>query len=151
MRDVIRAGTVRRQGAARGMTFVELLAVLVILGMIAGVLAVSFAGRFARGKVEIARTQLALIAQGVEAYRIEHGDWPGMERGLGALTAPAASPVSVYFLKPEQVTDPWGRAYVFIEPGPGGYPFEVVTYGADGQPGGDGADGDLSSASLGGG
>ncbi|MEM9373743.1 MAG: type II secretion system major pseudopilin GspG [Planctomycetota bacterium] len=132
----------------RGMTFVELLAVLVILGMIAGVLTVSFAGRFARGKREIARTQIAMITQAVETYRIEHGDWPPMEDGLAALTSPGASPTSAYFLKPEQIEDPWNRDYVFVAPGPDGYPFEVLTYGSDGQPGGEGESADLSSAAL---
>jgi len=137
--------------AGRGMTFVELLAVLVILGMIAGVLTVSFAGRFSRGKQEIARTQIALITQAVESYRIEYGDWPTMERGLASLTVPHASPTAVYFLKPEQTRDPWGRGYGFVRPGPYGFPFEVVTYGSDGRPGGDGEAEDLSSASDGGG
>jgi len=133
---------------ARAMTFVELLAVLVILGMIAGVLTVSFAGRFARGKREIARTQIAQITQAVETYRIEHGDWPPMEDGLAALTPPSASPTATYFLKAEQIDDPWGRPYVFIAPGPDGFPYEIVTYGGDGQPGGEGEAADLSSVAL---
>lgn len=137
-----------RRHTASGMTFVELLAVLVILGMIAGVLTVSFAGRFARGKREIARTQIALITQAVESYRIEHGDWPPMNEGLAALTPPAATPAAVYFLKAEQIDDPWGRPYVLVTPGPDGFPYEVVTYGSDGQPGGEGEAADMSSSAL---
>lgn len=132
----------------RGMTFVELLAVLVILGMIAGVLTVSFASKFAKGKREIARTQIAQLMQGVETYRIEHGDWPAIERGLAALTTPEASPTDTYFLKPDQLIDPWDNPYAMIVPGPEGYPYEIVTYGSDRQPGGEGEAADLSSTRL---
>lgn len=137
-----------RHPSRTGMTFVELLAVLVILGLIAGVLTVSFAGRFARGKQEIARTQLALISQAVETYRIEHGDWPPIERGLSVLTTPGAVPTAAYFLKPEQIRDPWDQPYALVIPGPEGYPFEVLTYGSDAQPGGEGEAQDLSSVHM---
>jgi general secretion pathway protein G len=134
--------------ARRGMTFVELLAVLVILGLVASVLTVSFAGRFAKGKREIARTQVAQLTQAVETFRIEHGAWPPVEQGLGALTAPTASPTATYFLKPEQLIDPWDNPYALIIPGPDGYPYEIVSYGADRQPGGDDEAADLSSTRL---
>jgi general secretion pathway protein G len=132
----------------RGMTFVELLAVLVILGMIAGVLTVSFAGKFAKGKREIARTQIGLLSQAMETYRIETGDWPPIEQGLSALTSPAASPTASYFLKPDQLTDPWNNPYAMIVPGPDGFPYEIVTYGSDRLPGGEGEGADLSSTKL---
>lgn len=132
----------------RGMTFVELLAVLVILGLVASVLTVSFAGRFAKGKREIARTQLAQLIQAVETYRLEHGEWPPVEQGLAALTTPIASPSAPYFLKPDQLTDPWNNLYAIIVPGPDGYPYEIITYGSDRQPGGEGEAADLSSTRL---
>lgn len=132
----------------RGMTFVELLAVLVILGLVASVLTVSFAGRFAKGKREIARTQIAQLVQAVETYRLEHGDWPPVEQGLAALTTPIASPAAPYFLKPDQLNDPWNNPYALIVPGPDGYPYEIVTYGSDRQPGGEDEAADLSSTRL---
>jgi general secretion pathway protein G len=138
----------RPRPARRGMTFVELLAVLVILGLVASVLTVSFAGRFAKGKREIARTQIAQLIQAVETYRLEHGEWPPVEQGLSALTTPTASPSAPYFLKPDQVNDPWNNPYAFIAPGPDGHPYEIVTYGSDRQPGGEGEAADLSSTAL---
>lgn len=138
----------RRPRVRRAMTFVELLAVLVILGMIAGVLTVSFAGKFAKGKREIARTQIAQLSQAVETYRIETGDWPPVEQGLSALTSPVATPTAAYFLKPDQLKDPWSNPYAMIVPGPEGYPYEIVTYGSDRQPGGEGEAADLSSTNL---
>lgn len=138
----------RRCRARRGMTFVELLAVLVILGLVASVLTVSFAGRFAKGKREIARTQLAQLIQAVETFRIEHGEWPPVEQGLGALTTPTASPTAPYFLKPDQIVDPWSNPYAIIIPGPDGYPYEIVSYGSDRQPGGENEAADLTSTRL---
>lgn len=132
----------------RGMTFVELLAVLVILGLVASVLTVSFAGRFAKGQREIARTQIAQLIQAVETYRLEHGQWPPVEQGLGALTTPNASPTASYFLKPDQLIDPWDSPYILIVPGPEGYPYEIVSYGSDRQPGGEGEAADLTSTRL---
>ncbi len=138
-----------RTPSRSGMTFVELLAVLVILGLVAGVLTVSFAGRFARGKQEIAKTQLSLLSQAVETYRIEHGDWPPVDQGLAVLTSPAATPTAPYFMKPNQIRDPWNQPYALIVPGPDGHPYEIVTYGSDTQPGGTGESADISSVSIG--
>lgn len=132
----------------RGLTLVELLAVVVILGLLAGSLAVGFSGAFARGKHELAKTGIGIIVQKVETYKIEHGAWPEAELGLAALGEPSASPTAAYYLSANQLLDPWDRPYAIIIPGPGKHPYEVVTYGADGQPGGAGENADLSSIDL---
>lgn len=131
-----------------GMTLVEVLAVVVILGLIAGTLAIGFSGTFARGKRELAKTGIGVVVGKVEAYRIEHDAWPSTDLGLAALSDGHATPTASYYLKPDQLLDPWNHPYAFIAPGPNGHPYEVVSYGADGQPGGTGEDADLSSVNL---
>jgi general secretion pathway protein G len=130
------------------MTFVELLAVLVILGLVAGVLTVSIAGRFNQSKREIAKTQIGMIEGQVQAYYTQSGAWPGSEKGLMVLTSPEASPSAAYFMKPDQLLDPWNNPFYIMAPGPDGHPYEIVSYGADGQPGGTDENADLSSLHM---
>lgn len=133
-----------------GMTLVEVLAVVVILGLIATTLLVGFSGTFGKAKQELARSGIGLLVGKVESYRIEKSVWPGNEFGLALLAAPHAAPTDLYFVTSDQLADPWGRNYLYVQPGPEGYPFEILSYGADGEPGGEGEDADLSSARLGG-
>ena len=132
----------------RGLTLVEVLAVVVILGLLAATLTVGLSGAFGKGRSELARTGISLIAQRVEMYRLDRGDWPPLELGLAALTHGQADASASYYLKPDQLIDPWGNDYLLVVPGPDGEPFEVLSYGADGQPGGDAEDTDISSAHL---
>ncbi len=134
--------------ARRAMTFVELLAVLVILGLVAGVFTVSIAGRFNQSKRELAKSQIGLIDGQVQAYYTQKSEWPPVDRGLGVLTSPEASPADAYYLTADQLLDPWGNPFYIIVPGPDGHPYELVSYGADGQPGGTDEDADLSSLNL---
>lgn len=136
------------QRSRRAMTLVEVLAVVVILGLLAGTLAVGFSGSFSRGKQELAKTQIGMIAGKLEAYRIEHNAWPDAAVGLDALSDGYASPAAPYYLRPDQLLDPWNNPYFLVIPGPDGHPYEIVTYGADAMPGGEGENADISSTDL---
>lgn len=130
------------------MTLVEVLGVVVILGLLAGTLAVGFSGAFGKGKSELAKTQIALIVGKIEAYRIETDAWPTIDEGLAALSDGKASPTSSYYIPTDRLRDPWNRPYLYVIPGPDGHPYEVLTYGADGAPGGGGDNADISSITL---
>ncbi len=132
----------------RGMTLVEILAVVIILGMIATTLLVGFSGTFGKAKHELAKSGIGLLVGKVETYRIEKSDWPTNELGLAVLSAPHTMPTASYYITPDQLLDPWGRTYLYLVPGPEGHPFEILSYGADGEPGGEGENADLSSANL---
>lgn len=131
--------------ARRAMTILEILAVVVILGMLAVALTVGLAGKVGRAKTEIARSQVARLAADVEAYHLARGSWPAAGAGLEAL---AADPQASYFVEPARLVDPWGNPYRYLTPGPDGRPFEVLSYGADGRAGGEGENADISSARL---
>ena len=128
--------------AARGMTLIEIMVVIVILGLIATAVAVNVQGQAEQARIRRAKTDVQRIAsEGVEAYRVMKGRYPSTEEGLGVL-------IQEKFLKPNKeggkLVDPWDRDYVYLYPGqthPDG--FDVKSYGGDGQPGGEGEDADI--------
>jgi general secretion pathway protein G len=130
-----------------GMTLVEVLAVVVILGLLAGTLAVGFSGAFGESRTELARTGVTIIKERVEMYDVSTGSLPSPSEGLSVLTGPDAIGKS-FELTQDQLTDPWGRTYLYISPASDGSAFEIVSYGADGQPGGTGENQDISSRNL---
>lgn len=139
---------VNRLRVRRAMTFVELLAVLVILGLVATVFTLSIAGRFNQSKRELAKSQIGLIDGQVQTYYTQNSEWPPADRGLSVLTSPEAKPSDAFYMTEDQLVDPWGNQFYIIVPGPSGHPFELVSYGADGQPGGTDENADLSSLNL---
>lgn len=136
----------RRRSTDSGMTLVEILAVVVILGLLAVTLTVGITAKMGKAKQEICRTQIAQIVGQLQIWQMEQRSLPPASPGLDALTADATAS---WYLEPSKLLDPWGAPYVYLTPGPDGQPFEVMSYGADGQPGGTGDLADLSSAQLG--
>ena len=134
-----------------GMTLVEILAVVVILGLIAGTLLVGFSNSFGKAKHELAKSGISLVCKQLELYRLDRQSCPPNDLGLAALDSGHATPSATYYLSPDQLLDPWNRPYLYICPGPDGHPYEVISYGADGQPGGEvgSENADISSVNLG--
>lgn len=137
------------RGLGRGMTLVEVLAVVVILGLIATTLTVSFRGQLGRAKRELAKTGVGIVVAAVESYGLEMGGLPTMEQGLQALTV-APQGRGEPFLRADKLTDPWGNPYQYIIPGPNSA-YQVLSFGADGRPGGASGseDEDITSDNLG--
>lgn len=129
------------------MTLVEVLAVVVILGLIATTLTLSFRGQVGRAKSELARAGIGVIVNAIETYALETGALPAMDEGLEALTAVPEGRGEA-FLKADKLTDPWGHPYLYVAPGPVSA-YQVLTYGADGAPGGTGEAADITSDDLG--
>lgn len=127
------------------MTLIEILAVVVILGLLAVTLTVGIAGKMGKAKTEIARTQIGQIVAQVQAYQLDKRSLPTAGQGLSVLTSPASQPSTSYYLEPAKLIDPWGNPYLYVIPGPSGNAFEVLSYGSDGQPGGKGDAADVSS------
>jgi general secretion pathway protein G len=130
-------------------TLIELIVVLVVLGLLAGLVAPQIFGRVSEAKAVSARTQLQLLSAALDGYRLDNGSYPTTAQGLGALsTRPATEPAPTNwrgpYLRKELPLDPWGRAYLYAAPGtrnPTG--FDLATLGRDGKPGGEGEDADI--------
>ena len=134
---------------ARGFSLIEMLAVLALMAIVAGVVTMSVRPLMLRGKQDAARTEVGVIANALEAFYGVYGRYPTNEEGLEALRRPSAE-LSEALLTQDAV-DPWGNPYQYNTPGRAGAPYEVICFGADGREGGDGPDADIGSWDLKGG
>ncbi len=134
---------------AAGFTLIELIVVIVVLGLLAGLVAPQIFGRVSEAKAVTARSQLELIGAALDGYRLDTGTYPTTAQGLNALlTRPTESPVPSQwrgpYLRKQVPLDPWGRAYIYVYPGvrnPSG--FDLSSLGRDGQVGGENEDADV--------
>jgi len=132
--------------AQRGFTLLELLVVLVVLGLLAGIVAPKYFAQLGRSEVKVARAQIEGLAKALDLYRLEIGHYPSTEQGLQALvSAPADEPRwTGPYLQKSLPQDPWGRAYSYRYPGEHGE-YDLLSMGKDGQPGGDGENAEVTS------
>lgn len=132
-----------------GFTLVELMVVIVIIGLLATVVIINVLPSQDRAMTEKTKADIALIEQSLDRYRLDHFTYPKSEEGLQSLmTAPASVaqtgryPNGGYLRR--LPNDPWGRPYQYRVPGRQG-PFDVFSFGADGQEGGDGENADIGN------
>jgi general secretion pathway protein G len=136
-----------RKGAQRGFTLIELLVVIAILGFIASLVGPSVIKQFGSAKVDTARLQIADLGAALDLYYLDLGRYPSTADGLAALVA---APDAVrnwdgpYLKKGAVPSDPWGNAYEYKSPGDNG-PYDLFSYGADHQPGGERDNADIVS------
>ena len=133
-----------RRGA--GFTLLELLVVILIIGLLTGIVAPRFMSQISRSEVTTARAQMDAFRKALEAYRIDNGHYPSTEQGLAALVGAPAGEGRWHgpYLQDAVPADPWGSAYQYESPGPGGRDYRVMSYGHDRAPGGSGDDADLA-------
>ncbi|MDT4823872.1 Type II secretion system protein G [compost metagenome] len=131
--------------AASGFTLLELLVVIVIIGLLAGIVAPNLFRQLGASEVTTARAQMDALAKALDQYRLETGHFPQTHQGLDALMrAPAgASRWRGPYLRKEVPLDPWGHAYVYESPGINGQDFSLNSLGKDGAAGGDGDNADI--------
>ena len=130
----------------RGFTLLELLVVIVIIGMLAGLVAPRYFDQVSKSNTKIAKAQIESLGKALDQYRLDVGSYPTTEQGLAALNARPqnlerwAGP----YLKKAVPPDPWGAAYIYKSPGEHG-DYDLLSYGVDGQPGGVGEAADVVS------
>ena len=136
----------QRRGLARGFTLLELLVVLVVLGMLAGLVAPKYFSQIGRSEAKTARAQIESIAKALDLYRLDTGRYPSTEQGLVALVQrPNSEPKwAGPYLQKNVPQDPWGRNYAYAEPGSRGE-YDLFSLGKDGQPGGELENADVAS------
>jgi general secretion pathway protein G len=140
------AKRVRRNGQS-GVTLIEMMIVLVIIGVVAALVVPNVIGRPDEARVAVANADLRTISASLEMYRLDNRAYPTAAQGLAALSQmPTDAPLPPNWVAggylPQVPTDPWGNPYVYsIQGSAGGY--TLVSLGADGQPGGEGVDADV--------
>jgi general secretion pathway protein G len=135
-------GRMRESHACRhgdsGFTLLELLVVMVIIGLLASYVAPRFFDQVGKSEVKAARAQLGAFEKALGAYRLDAGHFPTTDQGLKALVErPGDEPKwSGPYLSKLVPMDPWGRAYIYRQPGEQGHDYELKSLGKGGQQGG---------------
>jgi len=141
-------------GHSRGFTFIELMVVMVILGILATLVVPRIMGRPEEARRLKARVQIESIETALQLYKLDNGYYPTTEQGLEALVeAPAVGRLPMswreggYLEKGKLPKDPWKNEYIYLCPGVQG-DYDLSSYGPDGEPGGEGKDADINSWEL---
>jgi general secretion pathway protein G len=130
----------------RGFTIVEVIVIVVIIGVIAAVIAPQLLSRIGQSKQALAASNAASLASQMQLFLMDHGK-PESGATINVLyerpsNVPEAS-WKPYVSSPKALVDPWGRPFVLVIPGNTNIDFDIVSYGADGRPGGTDEDADI--------
>jgi len=136
----------------KGFTLIEIMVVVIILGLLAGIVLPKILGREEEAKVSSAKVQIKAIESALDGFKLDNGFYPTTEQGLNALIKkPESGRVPEKwseggYLKPARIPkDPWGKDYLYFSPGNEGRDYEIISYGADTEQGGEGRNADIES------
>jgi len=132
----------------RGFTLIEMLVVLVIIGMLAGLVGPKLFGHVDTSKIKTTEVQIKMLRGSLETFRLDVGRFPTQGEGLLVLTqSPTEERARARwrgpYLDQDLPLDPWGDPYLYSLPGASGQPYALYSLGADGKPGGEGTDADI--------
>ena len=139
-----------RAQRTRGFTLIEILVVIVVIAILATLVAPNIFQHVGAAKSATAKSQIEMLGTALDAYRLDNGRYPTTQQGLTALVEipTVDTPVNWRgpYLRKAVPLDPWGAAYVYLAPGQVNLTgYDLLSFGADGKPGGTGEDADITS------
>jgi general secretion pathway protein G len=139
-----------RVRARDGFTLIEILVVIAVLSLLAALVAPNVFQNLGTAKDATAKSQIEMLGAALDAYRLDNGRYPTTDQGLDALyTEPTVEPRPSNwrgpYLRKEVPVDPWDHPYVYTSPGSNrAIGYDLVSLGADGEPGGEGENADIT-------
>ena len=133
-----------------GFTLLEIMVVVVIIGIMATVVAPQLLGRADEARVTKVRADITALEAALDLYRLDNYNYPTTNQGLEALVIkPTTAPIPKTYKEGGYIKtlpkDPWGRDYLYLQPGVKGKFYDLYSLGADGEEGGEGANADITN------
>jgi len=136
----------------KGFTLIEIMVVVIILGLLAGLVLPRILGQEEKAKFEATKVQIRSLEDALDSYKLDNGFYPTTDQGLESLIKkPESGRIPLKwrdggYLKPARIPkDPWGKDFVYLSPGGENREYDIISYGADGEPGGEGNNADIES------
>ena len=140
------------RNAHSGFTLIEIMVVVVILAVLGALVVPKILENVDKARVTRAQSDIRAIQTALDLYRLDNFKYPTTEQGLQALVKQPADPSIVNYRSGGYLSslpkDPWNNPYQYVSPGTDGRDYDIITYGRDGKPGGEGYDADISTSTL---
>ena len=138
---------------SRGFTLIEIMVVVIIIGLLAAVIVPQVIGRVDEARISKAKQDIQSVETALTMYRLDNFKYPTTDQGLKALIQQPTDPSIKNwrpggYLQRGSSKDPWGNDYQYVYPGTRGREFDLFSFGADGQQGGEGIDADIGNWSV---
>jgi general secretion pathway protein G len=139
---------IKRRAVRRGFTLIEAIVIVVILGILASVIAPRLLGRLGQARSETARQNASVLRGSMDLFLVDHSTKLGRETPTirVLIERPSyidAADYQAYIQSADDLIDPWGNEFILEYPGRDGKDFSIISFGADGQPGGEGEAADI--------
>ncbi|MFN7182202.1 MAG: type II secretion system major pseudopilin GspG [Planctomycetota bacterium] len=135
----------------QGFTLLELLAVVMIIGLLAAIIAPRLLSKTPQARIAAAKANIKSLQTAIENFHLDHGKYPEKLEDLVNMPSyinPKKWPEGGYLTSIVIPKDPWGNDFIYLKPGRNNQPYEIISLGADGKEGGEKEDADISSSNL---